>query len=88
MFKYSGSDVAKEVANFSSVTPYGIKVVNSNKPNELGIFNMSGNVWEWCSDFYASDYSKLAGIDNPKGFLPQGRALLSGEGPSTVQLGN
>jgi serine/threonine protein kinase/formylglycine-generating enzyme required for sulfatase activity len=65
--KYSGSNKAKEVANFESSIPYGIKPVDSNKPNSLGIYNMSGNVWEWCSDYYDNNYYKMNISDNPKG---------------------
>lgn len=37
------------------------------QPNEFGLFNMVGNVWEWCADWFSADYSKSGLVDNPQG---------------------
>ena len=45
--------------------------VKSFQPNGYGLYNMAGNVWEWCSDWYRADYYEM--IARPDGVLnPQG----------------
>jgi formylglycine-generating enzyme len=65
-FVYSGSNDIAEVC----VTSDNIGIlqkVGSLKPNELGIYNMSGNLLEYCSDWYDPDYYKNSQTENPKG---------------------
>lgn len=61
---YAGSRNLEEVAwydgNCESTQPVGLK-----KPNQLGIYDMNGNVAEWCLDWYDEDYYKNSPVDNP-----------------------
>ena len=83
-FLYSGSDSIDDVGVVSN-NHRKLCRVKSLQPNELGIYDMSGNVFEYCSDWYDPEYYSRSPERNPKG--PEKPVKFVNEFPMNVLRG-
>ncbi|EHJ36453.1 hypothetical protein HMPREF0673_02715, partial [Leyella stercorea DSM 18206] len=64
-YQYSGSNNLSNVAWYDDNSGWGTHAVGTKQPNKLGIYDMSGNVLEWCQDWYG-EYNSSS-LVNPTG---------------------
>lgn len=85
---YTGDRIEPEQANYNTTLSYNkskatalldnTAKVGSYPPNPFGLYDMSGNVWEWCQDIYKSDFYKKSPVADPVNDGRKGSRVIRG----------
>lgn len=77
-FEYAGASSPDEIGWYSQNGDMHTHPVRTKHPNELGLYDMTGNLWEWVSDWYCRTYYSESPKDNPQGPLQGTHKVLRG----------
>jgi formylglycine-generating enzyme required for sulfatase activity len=86
-YAYSGSNNLDEVAWYANNSKGRPQKCGDKVSNELGLQDMSGNVWEWCNDWYGVKYYEVSPKESPQGLaVGTHRVFRGGSWRNTVQF--